>query len=882
MLTTLLGRIICEHAGVDSFELVEELRRLSKRLRRQASSEDSLRKDQLIQKLDSGEAERIARAFALYFHLVNLAEEKQRERRLKQSLNRKEPYPGSIEHGIELVRRKMIGKSASRNLKALIRQLSIEPVLTAHPTEARRRTITDHLQKIADLHSRWESETESDAQRRLYEEEILQVLETLWVTEQTRSLQPTVEEELERNLFFFQKSIIPVIPAFHRRLEKTMGKSFECSPVLTFGSWVGGDRDGNPLVTPETSLKTAESQRRLILSHYLAVLQELKQQLSHSDRLAPVSASIFQELETQAMYGVFLERKEERIEPHEAYRRYLQLLESRLEKTLSFQRDGYSDVREFVEDLKQLQSSLESGGSRRAAAGVVKDLIIQASTFGFHLASLDFRDHSRKLAGMIRDLGFSKPSQSAAAVDALKNQLGRLPDDYKVNREEASHEVLDQFRAIRRIQEKFGSPACSRYIISMTHRPVDLWQAIYLASTSGLVRKSGRKWNSRLDFVPLFETISDLRNCTSLLDQWFADRIYRNILESRGDIQEVMLGYSDSNKDGGYLTANWELYRAQSAVVEKGRQYGISIRFFHGKGGPIDRGGAMSHETILAEPFSAAGGRIRITEQGEVISAKYSNPVIALRNLEQLFSAVCQAAWETRRNRQELPSEWLDTIQELSEVSLQSYQAAVWEDAEFPAFFFQATPIDVVEHLTLGSRPARRPSGKGLRDLRAIPWVFAWTQSRFNLSAWYGLGSALKSTEEKQSADFSEMYRKWPFFRTLIDNAQMSLAKADLYIARQYAGLVREAAVRERIFGRIEEEFERCRQCLLSLTGQKEILEDSRILRESIHLRNPYVDPLNFLQVRFLREWRESEKEEDLNLLRLTVHGIASGMKSTG
>ncbi|MDA2930362.1 phosphoenolpyruvate carboxylase [Acidobacteria bacterium AH-259-O06] len=880
MLTTLLGDVIQEQAGRHVFNLIEDLRKTSKRLRRNPTKEDINRKDDTVQNLGLREAESVARAFTLYFHLVNLAEEKQRERRLEERSLEQEPYRGSIEHGIHQISQSSGKSFGLTEMESFIKSLSIQPVLTAHPTEARRRTVTDHLHNLAALHHDWEVRAQNSSPRKKLEKQILAVLETLWLTEQTRFLRPTVEEEIERTLFFFRKAIIPVIPLFYRKLEEVTRLTFPLPPLLTFGSWVGGDRDGNPSVTPQTSLRTAEMQRQLILDHYTLTLSALRSHLSHSERLVSVSQRILRELEDQSMHGVFPEESRERIEPHESYRRYLCLLERRLEKTRMRQIGGFEDPKEFLQSLLLLQGSLERSGARRAAAGPLKDLIYQVIVFGFHLATLDFRDHSRKLSKAIERLCTFKKWHGVNQTALLKENLGEFQQP--THHGEEDEEVLNQFRAIRRIQELHGEIASNRYIVSMTHCTLDLWKAIYLASSAGLIRKSGQCWKSRLDFVPLFETIEDLRHCTDLLESWFADSVYRSLLKSRGDIQEVMLGYSDSNKDGGYLTANWELYRAQRAVVELAARYSLKIRFFHGKGGPIDRGGAMSHETILAEPFSAAGGRIRITEQGEVVSAKYSNPLIALRNLEQLFSAVLRAAWPTQGELTDIPSEWLGVMEVLSQNSLERYQRLVWEDDHFPAFFFEATPIDVLEKLTLGSRPAKRPSGKGLRDLRAIPWVFAWTQSRFMLSAWFGLGTALNKISSQDISCLRTMYQDWPFFRTLIDNAQMSLAKSDLYIAQQYADLVENPESRKRLFRDIQEEYQLSSQIILELTEQEELLQTAPVLKESISLRNPYVDPLNFLQVRFLREWRRSESDEVLNLLRLTVHGIASGMKSTG
>jgi phosphoenolpyruvate carboxylase len=881
-LTSLLGQIIRERAGDEAFQVVEDLRSLTKRMRESPCSASLTRKDQLMHSLPLTLAESVARAFTLYFLLVNLAEERQRQRRIEQENANDRPYKGSLARGLRHLEREDGLDPDQEACRGFLETLSVQPVLTAHPTEARRPTVTDHLLRINRYYTIREARDVPEKRRREQGERLLATLESLWLTEQTRSRRPTIEEELERVLFFFERSIIPSVPLFYRELERITGWR-EPPRVLSFGSWVGGDRDGNPFVTPRLSLKTVEAQHRLILGHYRRAVAALGDRLSLSDRLAPASAELQDEIQEEIMYGLFLDRPSERIESHEIYRRFLRMLERRLEQTRHRQVDGFRKPREFLRLLRILDRSLRRQGIQRSADGALRDLLHQVETFGFHLAALDFRDHSGKLSVAVADL-LDRPRRRKARVDQLKAALGALP--------EAGHpegelgEVLDQFRSMRRIQDQYGCEACSRYILSMTHRVEDLWNVLLLASTAGLVAREAGRWSARLDFVPLFETIGDLRKADRLLRPWFSDPIYREILESRSNTQEIMLGYSDSNKDGGYLAANWELYRAQRAIVLLAREFGFRVRFFHGKGGPIDRGGGLSYRTILAQPYSVADGQMRITEQGEVISSKYSNPAIALRNLEQLFSAVLRAGALLRRGDVNPPREWDDVLNRLSRESMDCYQGLVWRNRRFPTFFFQATPIDVIEHLTLGSRPATRPSGKGLRDLRAIPWVFAWTQSRFMISAWYGLGSALAGFLERDGNEGTRLvrtlYREWPFFGTLIDNVQMSLAKTDLFIARHYAELVEPAEVGTEIFSAIQQEYDLTVRVVLEVTEQNRLLKKAPVLSESIRLRNPYVDPLNFLQVRYLPEWRRTRDPEILHLLRLTVHGVASGMKSTG
>jgi phosphoenolpyruvate carboxylase len=875
-LTTWLGETIYESSGPEIFNLIEDLRKISKRLRNSVSERTLKRKKTLIEALKSADAEHASRAFALYFQLVNLAEEKQRLRRL--SLHDRSPvsYHGTIAHALDQLTLEL--KSKESALKQL-HSLRLQPVLTAHPTEARRRVVTEQLQTISLLYDEWLIKSKSSIERHRIETELRRYIETLWLTQQARSRKPTIAEEIDRTLFFFRHSIIGVLPLFHRRLAQLTSK--ETPKILSFGNWVGGDRDGNPSVKPSTSLNVASKQRQLILRHYMKQVRNLEHQLTHSELLSPVDETVKNIVSQWENSWGDIESNVSTPEHHEIYRRYLQLIHIRLRLTLEGKRGAFTDPEEFLVSLRSLQSSLLSAGAARSAQGSLQDLIYQLKGFGFHLATLDFRDHTQKLTEALLNLKIAKPSDNnRRLISLLKKSMGKLPGAMPSYQEQPENEILKQFETIRKIQEKNGKIGCARYILSMTQSSADLWKAIYFASVTGLVEKRADHVRSRLDFVPLFETVADLRKSPKILESWFKDPFYRDLLRDRDNVQEIMLGYSDSNKDGGYLSASWEIFCAQQALVEKGLEHGIKIRLFHGKGGPIDRGGGMSYETIIAEPSSATGGSIRITEQGEVIYAKYSNPLIALRNLEQLASSVLLASAIQKKGQKSVNNKWTESLSELAEQSLKKYRALVWEDPDFPTFFFQATPIDIVSELSLGSRPSRRPSGQGLKDLRAIPWVFSWTQSRFVLPAWFGLGSALAGFPDR--AILSLMYKKWPYFRTLIDNVQMSLAKTDLYIAELYCGLVEDKTLRNRIFDCIREEYNHTCGQVLEVTGQAVLLEKAPVLRESIALRNPYVDPLNFIQVRFLREWRQTQSPKLLDLLRLTVHGIASGMKSTG
>ncbi len=794
-LTTRLGDIVREQAGSRIFADVEKLRKLSKAIRQRPDRASIQAKRRLVARLAVPDGFQIGHAFSLFFQLVNLCEERERIRHLQAN-----PSPSQSLGRLfgELREAAVPAETVQRCLDTL----EIQPVLTAHPTEAKRRTVLNHLMRLS---------TEVD--------EPDEILETLWQTAEIREGRVTPLDEIDSALYFFDRTILDAVARFYATFDAELRAAYPTVTrkrfFLTFASWIGGDRDGHPFVTPEVSLTAVQRQSDKIREHYQRECVKLIEELT---QIVPRRGGAL------GKAGPF--------QPGELHRQQLVVIHRKLVS-------GYRSSAEFVRDLERLQKTLRRHGAQRAAAGRIARLLDQAHAFGFHLAELDFRDHSGKL-------------QTA-------------PD-----------EVRDELRTIHLIQRDHGEAAANHFILSMTRHADDL----------KAVARHARVARARVDIVPLFETIEDLDRSTKIMDELWADSEYRDHLRQRGNVQEVMLGYSDSNKDGGYLAANWVLYRAQADLATLADARGIKLRFFHGKGGSIDRGGAASHRSLLAQPHAAPGGRVRITEQGEVISLKYSNPVIAQRNLEQLASAVIAVnCLPTAAPLDPLWETWMDRM---ARWSLEFYQELIHGTPEFLIYFRQATPIDLIEHLRIGSRPSRRGVDGDLRELRAIPWVFAWTQSRHLLSAWYGLGHALEkfaATEPDGLGKLRTMYKRWPFFAGLLDNAELSLAKTDLYIAGCYAALVSDAGVRRKIFGMIETAHGQSVRLVLGVTGRRQLLANQPVLSESIRLRNPYIDPLNYLQIEFLRRWRRPgarQTEAMRRLLALTVNGIAFGMKSTG
>ena len=883
-LTTRLGAIVQEQCGSRVFAAIEELRRLSKQIRQHPDPQLLETSSRAVSRLRLDEATAVAHAFSLFFHLVNLCEERQRVRRLRAYERHESGAPMSFRRTFAELRRARVPSSA---LSRLLESMRVEPVLTAHPTEAKRRSVMNHLWSIAAALDELASDPSAPPESR-----IDPWVEALWLTEEVRERPVTPQVEIESARVYLEKTIYDLAGSlwerFRAELRHSKIKVAEPPPLIRFGSWVGGDRDGNPNVTPEFSLQAAEMLRHSILRYYHHSCDHLLSVLSFPCARPQPARALQESLERDFENLPDLRALEGMDQPHELFRRKVRVMQARLERALERSPGAYRTPAEFVDDLRLIDEAVRQIPGPRVAELAPRRLRVAAEMFGFHAASLDFRQHSsvtRQTAdGLLAAYGL--PLEPADARIRSVQQVLNSPSPGDLAPDVKSP---PEFAALKQIQDLHGEQAAHRYIISMATSAADVWDVLLLAHAAGLVTRDGKGLRSSIDVVPLFETHDDLQNGAQVLDELLADPLYRGLVESRDRFQEVMLGYSDSVKDSGYLAANWALFRAQEDLARVARKRGIRLSLFHGKGGSIDRGGGISYRTVQAQPNSAPGGRLRITEQGEVISLKYSNPVIAERNLEQLVASVLSAnLLHPARIRRSRTDRWQEHAEELAAESRAFYRELVYEAPEFPHYFYQATPIDLIEHLPLGSRPARRLTGRDLRDLRAIPWVFAWTQSRHFLPSWYGVGYALERFADAKGAKglslLREMYRHWPFFSTLMDNAEASLAKTDLDIAGRYAKLVHPVTLRETIFGKIEREFQRSRRMVLLIAERSQLLAQQPVLAESIRLRNPYVDPLNLLQIRFLEAWRKARapRPELLRALQITVGGIAFGMKSTG
>ncbi|HTV55812.1 MAG TPA: phosphoenolpyruvate carboxylase [Terriglobia bacterium] len=887
-LTTRLGVIVQEQCGPKIFAAIEHLRSLSKQIRQHSDPSILDAKDQAVSRLTVAEAAEIAHAFSLFFHLVNLCEERERVRRLGVYGCHESGAPMSLRRTfIELKRHRVPPEAVTR----LLDSMRIEPVLTAHPTEAKRRSVFNHILRIGQTLEGHCGETGAALER-----EIDPWIEALWLTDEVRERPVTPRIEIDNTQVYFDRSIYDLAGNFWKMFQDELTRAYpgihNDIPFFRFGSWVGTDRDGNPNVTPESSLEAAEALRIGILRYYLRVCGQLLTLVSYPCRQPQLALKIQQDLRATTKRFPATGTLEDSDQPSELYRRKIRAMMWRLERTMERLDGAYEGPAEFIQDARLLEEMIEQQPSPRVAARGPRRLRVASQVFGFHSASLDFRQHSSVTRAAAEELihaaGLAVEPQEAR-IRSIQQLLKAhdVPEPITL----ACQKAIRELEALKQIQKRCGDEASHRYILSMCASASDIWDLLLLGRKAGLiVRNPGNRLRSSFDAIPLFETYSDLIGCPKILDQLFSDPVYRGLLVSRGNFQEVMLGYSDSVKDSGYVAANWSLFQAQQGLEEIAGQYGIRLGLFHGKGGTIDRGGGMSYRSVQAQPHAAPGGRLRITEQGEVISLKYSNPAIARRNLEQLVSSVVDAnLLHPRRIAKERLTDWRAYAHELAEASRDFYRNLVYETAEFPHYFFQATPIDLIDQLRLGSRPSRRYRSQELENLRAIPWVFAWTQSRHFLPSWYGAGFAfeefVKNHPSRGVPLLREMYRGWPFFSVLVDNAEISLAKTDLYIAGRYAALVHPASLRDKMFGRIEEEYHRTVRYTLEIRESSRLLEQQPVLAESIRLRNPYVDPLNFLQLYFLERWRSNPKAappELLHLLQITVGGIAFGMKSTG
>jgi phosphoenolpyruvate carboxylase len=897
LLGELVGEVLREQGGPDLLAAVEHARMTAIALRSRDSA-DLMRERGLLQWAQRQSTERLlqlVRAFSIYFHLINLAEQRHRVRILRDRERAGVALQESIAAGVAALHDEGVSFHA---LETALQQLEVRPVFTAHPSETRRRTLLQHLARAADLIAQLDDPRATPQRRTATLEGLRERITLLWQTAEARTEKPGVLDEVGSVLHVLSGTVYTVAPQIQRSLEAAIEQAYPRDRLTTipaflrFGTWVGGDRDGNPAVTAEVTRAAARLARAAILQRYREEVQALGRDLSVSARLAGASPELMESIDRDR---TDLGTQRVKRWADEPYRRKLGLIAERLRRAERDEPGGYVSASALLADLRLIRESLEARGGQRIANGPLLDLARRVAVFGFHFAELELRQHASRHRAAVNELLQLAGGPDYAALDeagrqtALEEHLAgpplALPPDAL---SPATREALNTFRAMADIQQRNGPHACQTYIISMCRTPSDVLAVLFLAREAGLFSwEPGKEASSRLDVVPLFEEIGELQSCGEILTRLVSIPVYRAALAARGNRQQVMLGYSDSNKDGGYLAATWQTYCAQSALARAAEALGIELIVFHGRGGAIGRGGGPSGRAILARPPEASTPKLKVTEQGEVIFARYGHPAIAERHFEQVISALLLSALEN--NAREPSAEWVETMERLAQTSRQQYTALVKGAPDFLTFFRQATPFPELGSLNLASRPVSRSGSATLAfdDLRAIPWVFSWTQIRANLPGWFGLGSALQAEIAAGGLErLQAMYRGWRFFAMALDNAQLSLGTADMATVRRYMTLAKNGS---RVFQEITTEYEQSVSAILQITRQHELLERSPVLSRSIKLRNPYVDALHVAQIALLRRYRAlpedapaEERAALLDAIHHSINGIAAGLQTTG
>jgi phosphoenolpyruvate carboxylase len=869
-LVGLLGQVVAETGGADLYDDVESLRRASRDARRGGDRSEPRR---LVDAMSVDRADQVAHAFAVLFHLVNLAEERHRVRVLRDRDGvDAPPTEDSLAAAVAAV--------GPDRVASALGELEIHPVLTAHPTEARRRAVVTALSRIAAEMERYDDPRagageRDDARRRLLEE-----ITILWRTALVRSRRLEPLDEVRSMMAIFDETFFRLAPAVYRAMDAALGDDDgERRPVVTaflrLGSWVGGDRDGNPLVTSDVTRQAADIQAEHALCALENAARRIGASLSMDEALAPPSRALFASLAEDRVAHPELMAAVARSADRQPHRQKVTIAAHRVAATRERNVDlGYRDVAELLDDLEVVQDSLLAAGARRAAVGELQHLIWQAQTYGFHLAELEVRQHSAVHAAAVRELLSTDDLPPAVDLDRLASN--GWPDPAS-DVSDLTAEVLATLRVMAVVQERWGPRACSRYVVSFCSQAADL------AAVPALARAALGGKSMELDVVPLFETGEDLRRCTDVLDEWLGLPGTVAMLDAKGRRLEVMLGYSDSAKDVGPLSATLLLYDAQAALADWAARNDIRLTLFHGRGGSLGRGGGPVNRAILAQPPHSVSHRFKVTEQGEVVFARYGNSRIAARHLEQVTSAVLMSGTPAVEKRNASAAERFAELGATMEVAARTAYRALVETDGFADFFARVSPLEELAELSLGSRPARRPGAgpRTLADLRAIPWVFAWSQTRCNLTGWYGLGSGMDAVGDIE--ELRAAYRDWPLFTALVDNAEMSLAKTDRGVAAGYL----ELGERPDLTAQILAELDLSCGLVLEVLQQSRLLERRRVLGAAVDLRNPYVDALSHLQLRALESLRagvtdEAEERRLRDLLLLTVNGVAAGLQNTG
>ncbi len=927
----LLGGVLSSQEHPEVLGLVEELRKGFIELRQREDPKLRAALMELIGRLDPQVLSHVVRAFSTYFLLANIAEEDWAHRNRQGVVETGGPlWVGSFDDTLRGLKQEGV---TAEVLQSLLSAMRYQPVFTAHPTEAKRRTVLEVQQRLAELARRLDATAPGSPHRRAVEQQIHNQIQTLWKTDEVRVHKPLVIDEIKNGLFYFRETLFDAVPILYRNLDRAIAGAYadeggtravKVPRFVRFGSWIGGDRDGNPHVTHETTRLAVRLQSREVLRLYRSRVARLQRMLTHSSSLVQPSAEFERSLAADSDIIAETFHDDPRRYSSEPYRRKLSLMFHRLgrqvdriEALLAGQPDpgrgcGYASEADFLADLAVIGDSLASHGDADLADAELKDVVVQAETFGFHLAELDIRQDSARHTQAVAELFAMAPNlpdyeslPEAERTRVLGQMLsyGGTPLLYCDELSPETTEVLAVMHTMAELRAEISPKAFGAYVISMTHQASHVLEVMFLASFAGLCGHRDGTWHCDIRVAPLFETIDDLGRIEPVLDSLLDVPSYRALLAASGNVQEVMLGYSDSCKDGGILASAWTLYQAQKLITRTAERHGIASRLFHGRGGSVGRGGGPTHEAILAQPPGTVSGEIKFTEQGEVLSAKYANADTAVYELTMGTTALLKASRCMMVACVPDRPEFMAAMAQVAAEGERAWRALTDDTPSFIDYFYEATPINEIGMLNNGSRPSHRAKAdRSKYSVRAIPWVFAWAQARHTLPAWYGIGTAIeawcggglrpqldhggKAADPARLDMLRIMYRDWPFFRALLGNSEMSLFKSELAIAHDYAGLCHDPAVAAEIFGRIAAEYHRTLDGILAVSGMGELLEDNPRLALSLARRNPYLDPLNSIQVTALRRSREAADEDErgrwLTPLLRSINALATGMRNTG
>lgn len=900
MLGNILGEILLLHGGKELFDKVETIRDMTKSIRKQYDVDTYTSLKNEIKNLQPPLRQQVIRAFSIYFYLINIAEQNHRIRRRRHYLLTEEDSQSfSLEKAVTNVKNSGL---TNEYIQEVLDELSIELIMTAHPTEATKRTVLEIQKRISENLRRLDNPQTTKNEKIHIEESLFNEVTALWHTNELRHRKPKVLDEVKNGLYYFDQTLFDTLPDIFQDLEMQLQeqiseKDWHVPNFIQFGSWIGGDRDGNPNVTPEITWKTLEMQRKLILKKYDSSIVKLMKRFSQSSERIDISSQLIAKVDKEE--SIYLIEEEKWPVKSEIYRRKFAVILKRLRET-GKSTNGYRRAEELADDLIEIREHAEAYLPKTKKLKTIRKLIRQVQMFGFHLATLDIRNHSGEHEAAIDEI--------LQAVQVTDNYSSLLEEDkqkvlcdvlndprplllFDAGYSEATQKILSVFRMIKKAHREFGKRAIQVYLISMTEAPSDLLEVLVLAKEAGLYRLyPDGSVESDINVAPLLETIDDLIAGPNIMQTLFETDVYRKQLQARNANQEIMLGYSDGSKDGGTLSANWKLFKAQLEIHNMAKDYDIRLKFFHGRGGSLGRGGGSLNTSILSQPVETLGDGVKITEQGEVLSSRYLLEDIAYRNLEQAAAALFEACAKvsSASNQMELrKTEWEEAMEVISEKSLKKYQSLVFGDPDFLTYFNQATPLTEIGALKIGSRPMSRKNSQRFEDLRAIPWVFAWTQSRHMIPAWYAAGTGLQSFIEEDNSHLKilqTMYQEWSFFHSTVNNLQMALMKADMNTAKEYLELVEDPTLAKRIYEDIAAEYERTKAALLLISGNEELLSHTPNIKESVHLRNPYVDPLNFFQVELIHQLRGTPNPSDdlVTEVLLTINGVAAGLVNTG